>query len=444
MLMNKIFSSKYFLTYIFALLCTGFLFQSCHKDEPSPEQKHTDTSILLYAVASNNLSISFNEDLKEMKLGLKEVDLDRIDYYIYYVRNGLNPGPVLVKAVKNHEGEVDFQEIKAYDRETPSTDPKRISQIINEFSTMTSGDTKGLILWSHSTAWAPSPSFNPDLSEIPAFDGNNGGVGDGSKNDAEQEYNLEMMPQDIIKWWGQDIETGVAHYCELPDLANAIPDKHFDFIWFDCCYMSSIEVIYQLRNKANLFVAYPTEVLAEGAPYDLVLPLIAKINPDLVAAADAMSDYYLSGNKMFTVAVIDPAPIEAIAEMAQSAIPGTRAPKYKLIKYSRGGYGFYDFGQYTRKWGDSLNNNESGAVAWDTDEFNRLMNDFVIYKNCSNKIFTGSIDTEQYSGISCGYFDYNPDSPTAADASDYADQVYYTRLDWFDRVYKPFWPAMFQ
>lgn len=409
------------------LILLGLLTQACHKDEPKPDKKHIETSILLYAVASNNLSTSFNEDMKEMKQGLKGVDLSSIDYYVYYVRQGLNPGPTLVKAVKTNEGDVDFQEVRTYDRSLPSTDPKRISEVIREFSDISDGDTKGLILWSHSTAWAPAPGYNPD--DIESINLEN-----------LSEEGLGIKNQDIIKWWGQDVYQGVEYYCELPDLASAIPDNYFDFIWFDCCYMSSIEVIYELRNKAGRFVAYPTEVLAEGAPYDVVLPLIATSRPDLIAAADAMSEYYLSGNKMFTVAVIDPAPIEEIADMAQQAIPGNQPSRANLIKYSRGRYGFYDFGQYTSYWGESLNDPSINNISWNGTEFSQLMNQLILYKNCSNIIFTGMIDKEHYSGISCGYFNYDPN--TTVDPG--VDQIYYTKLDWFKRVYKPLWQDMFQ
>lgn len=409
------------------LILLGLLTQACHKDEPKPDKKHIETSILLYAVASNNLSTSFNEDMKEMKQGLKGANLSSVDYYVYYVRQGLNPGPTLVKAVKTNEGDVDFQEVRTYDRSLPSTDPKRISEVIREFSDISDGDTKGLILWSHSTAWAPAPGYNPDDIESINLE-----------NLSDEE--LGIKNQDIIKWWGQDIYQGVEYYCELPDLASAIPDNYFDFIWFDCCYMSSIEVIYELRNKAGRFVAYPTEVLAEGAPYDVVLPLIATSRPDLIAAADAMSEYYLSGNKMFTVAVIDPAPIEEIADMAQQAIPGNQPSRANLIKYSRGRYGFYDFGQYTSYWGESLNDPSINNISWNGTEFSQLMNQLILYKNCSNIIFTGMIDKEHYSGISCGYFNYDPN--TTVDPG--VDQIYYTKLDWFKRVYKPLWQDMFQ
>ena len=42
------------------------------------------------------------------------------------------------------------------------------------------------------------------------------------------------------------------NYMELPDFADAIPFK-LDFIVFDACFMGSVEVAYELKDKA----AYP-------------------------------------------------------------------------------------------------------------------------------------------------------------------------------------------
>ena len=39
---------------------------------------------------------------------------------------------------------------------------------------------------------------------------------------------------------------------------------------FDNCYMSSIEVAYELRNVTNYLIASPTEIMAYGMPYAIV------------------------------------------------------------------------------------------------------------------------------------------------------------------------------
>lgn len=413
---------KHFYLFILTIVSL-FVTSSCSKDEPDYiPPKDTSTSILLYAVASNNLYQNYLEDLDEIKIGLKGKDLDEINFYIYSVTPSHDIQPTLYKAVTKEDGNVDFKVIKQYDRSISSVNPERISEVINDYSLLSQAPTKGLILWSHSTAWSPTPDTLDNLLS-------------GQKRVSRSVSDIQSVDRDDIRWWGQDIDGEIKNYCDLPELASAIPDNYFDFIWFDCCYMSSIEVIYEMKDKAKMFVAYPTEVLAEGAPYELILPYIAVDKPDLIGAASAMSDYYLEGNKYFTLAVIDPSPIEEIADMAQTAIPGERIRSTKLLKYSRPPYFFYDFGQYTDTWGASL------GETWDPERFHELMDKLVVYKNCGSRLFDGRpIEKENFSGVSCCYFNYNPEDNYLMDE----DQLYYINLQWFKRVFEPYWPEMNQ
>ena len=51
-----------------------------------------------------------------------------------------------------------------------------------------------------------------------------------------------------------------------------------EFILFDACLMSSIECMYQLKDKTNMIIASPTDILAYGFPYEYIIPTISKPN----------------------------------------------------------------------------------------------------------------------------------------------------------------------
>lgn len=405
--------------YILSILIS-ILMSACHKDEPAPDPVDKKTAILVYAVASNNLNEDFHNDRDEMLDGLSNVDLNVVDYYLYSVEKSssdTNP-PSLTKAVKNNKGEVSFKTVKTYDRNTFSTDPKRISEVISDFATSTTAPTRGLFLWSHATSWEPSGSDHiliPREANIPTED-----------SGADTSDIVKVNIPDL-KWFGQDINGKQDDYCDIIELADAIPDSYFNFIWWDCCYMSSIEVAYQFRHKAEMMVAYPTEVLAEGAPYDLILPFVAKESPNLIAAADAMSDYYSRNDKTYTIAILDLSVIEDVADMAKSAVPGKRLYAYQLLKYSRGAHRYYDFGQYTRTWGESLGDD------WNSDDFNHVMDKFVVYKSCSDVLINNvRVDRNNFYGISTHYIDFDFDPEWAT--SD-APELYYRQLDWYKRIF---------
>lgn len=107
-------------------------------------------------------------------------------------------------------------------------------------------------------------------------------------------------------------------YINVDELADAIPDSRFETIWFDCCYMAGIEVIYQFRNKCRTFVGYPTEVWLEGMPYDMTLPFLMKTVPDITGAARTFFDYYNEVRDPVTVTVVDMSKLEPVADAAKA------------------------------------------------------------------------------------------------------------------------------
>lgn len=424
---------RYLIYFLFSLFIVTFT--GCNKnDEPHPE--NIETSILLYAVASNNLSYSFYQDLYELKDGLENCDLSQTEVFVYSITQAKDDVPSLYKIVRDKDGILTQEVIKTYDREVASTSPQRISTVIDDYNNLTNASKRGLILWSHATAWAPAPK--PRKSGKLANENSLVHYGLPAHN---SEYvsvdevpgvnNFGSITPSGSYWWGQDNNSGVSSYCNITDLASAIPDNLFDYIWFDCCYMSSVEVIYELRNKADRFVAYPTEVLAEGAPYSIIIPYIATTQPDLIGAAEAMSQYYLKAHKTFTIAVIDPNLIDKVADMASNVATLSPISEHDLLLYSRGGYYFYDFGQF-------ISTKQSVAEYIDIEEFRNTMNRLILYKNCGSKLFTGEpIDLKNFSGISSGYIGNLSDLQNTSDGA----LKYYQSLEWFKRVYMPYLPS---
>lgn len=394
-------------------LCMACSLASCEKSEPVPDPEPSSfrTSILIYAVASNNLSYDFANDMAEVKEAAASIDLSKVDVWVY----SLTPknDPTLARLKKENDEYV-FETVKDYDRLTYSTDPARISEVIGDYRTLSPSENRGLIFWSHATGW--SPNFSDHIVPEPER-GEDTEESDGS-------FSLSRYEDEPKGWYGQDTYNGKSDYCDLLELAGAIPNSTFDFIWFDCCYMSSIEVMYQLRSKTPYIVAYPTEIDAEGLPYQITLPYLASSEIDLQAAAAATAKYFLDKDGVITICLADTSKLPLLAAEAAKAVPGTRPASIKLQRYTRGSTGpFFDFGQYTSEWGASL------GEAWDENAFRDALNDVVIYKAASATGFDRRpIKPENFSGVSCCYF-YDDQLP---------ETDYYKTLDWYKDVYKDF------
>ena len=388
--------------YLFLSIGIFSLFLVACNKEPSDSpyvEKDPQTTVLIYAVATNSLSSNLNSDKKEILQAAPYLDLEQNNVLLF--ETTYNNPPRLLKLEKNKENEDDFQFtlIKEYSEDISSLNPERISEIIEYVASAYNSKNYGLIFWSHSTASQP---YMKGLTT------------------ASHQTTMYSFGQDKNSALGQTFEININ------DLANVLPDHFFDFIWFDSCYMSNIETIYQFRDKCDFFIGYPTEVVDEGMPYHLTLPLLAKENPDIIGAAETFMNYFTNdaAYKIGTIAVTDMSNLEVLASFCEQFYTlGVVPDASSLFKYTRSTTGpFYDFGDYSKE----ISNIAGTPLS--NEEWNQVLNKAVIYKAATMRDFNGHIiPIERYSGISTHIYDFNNLSES---------EQFYRSLDWFQRVFK--------
>lgn len=389
--MNRILTLLFAAAMLFAL-------PSCHKegDEPEPSSNKTKRTVLIYAVASNNLSSYLIDDKKEMIQAAPEVEGLGADVRVllYSVASQSASEATLSELIKDEDDQWDFLPLKSYDRNTFSTDPERMCEVFADLREAAPSDNYGLILWSHGTGWIPN-------------------------------FSTHQVPEGMQKSYGLDKYQGVSDYCDLHELASAIPDRMFDYIWFDLCYMMGVEVAYQLRNKCDYIAGYPTEDWSMGMNYETTLPMLVAQTPNLTGAAKAFFDYYNDQNLAVTVTVMSTDGFDRLAQAAADIYAaGARPASHAgLQNYSRLKTALYDFGQFTKRY---LNFSDPKAADLES-EFDEALREMTLYAGCSTKNFNGTnnaFDPAKYSGLSC-YF-----PGTASEAV----EEYYKTLDWAIRV----------
>lgn len=398
---------------------------SCGSDnEPSNEEaevKLSKQTILMYAVASNNLYNNLLDDKNEMLEAIKDMNINGLNLLVYEVTN--YGGAKLSEAVKDADGECTFNEIASYDRNIYSTDPQRIKAVISDVISMRPAESYGLLFWSHGTGIDVTTSTHPTLSTR--------AVAAESDTDYTVVPGMTSIELKPVGSFGSDNNPdGNSRYYDeinIDELAKAIPDNVFHFIWFDACYMAGIETIYQMRNKCKYYVGYPTEVFTPGMPYHLTIPYLLRETPDLVGAAKAFFNYYVeypvANLRVATVAVTDMSKIEPLAEFCEAAYSSDYvATTSGLQCYTRAGVGpFYDFGQYTHQ----IATQNAGSP--DISEFEEALDEFVMWSATTEKDFNfRPINTENLSVISCWLHD---------PASTSEKSRYFKTLDWYKRVY---------
>ena len=179
------------------------------------------------------------------------------------------------------------------------------------------------------------------------------------------------------RWLG-----GNAYQTNISDFDKGIEDSgigKFQYILFDDCNMTGIEVAYELRNATNHIIGSPTEIMAYGMPYKFLWSELSKVNPDYHSICTNFINFY--SNYKYegtpypygTISVIDCSQVEAMVDIMKEINASTSLSTITESNIqSMDGYTpsiFYDMGDYVRK----LAQNEPLLLAKFNSQLDRLV-----------------------------------------------------------------------
>lgn len=187
---------------------------------------------------------------------------------------------------------------------------------------------------------------------------------------------------------------------ETSQLAGAMADAglHTEYLLFDACYMSSVEVAYEFKDVTHYLIASPTEVISYGFPY-LTMGNYLLGTPNYKGIVDSFINFYSSYSMPYgTVAVTDCTQLDALAYLAQQInIASEGQPEPDGVQ-TMDGYRpplFYDLGHYM-----SL---KSAASTVLSSAFAAQLDKTVLYKGHTPKYISALRDSPvpilHYSGL---------------------------------------------
>ncbi len=337
---------KYISACLLGLVLATSLWSCNDNDSPQPPI-HSDRTVLVYMVAANSLGRWEDDklDLEEMRVAARRGDLKSSRWLVYH---STYQDSRLYELV-----DTGFVELKKYAAET-SVSIKRMQNVIEDTRAVAPANGYGMIFWSHSTGW----------------------IEDGM---AEENVNLPLS-------FGQDFSVDGEKRMNLTSLRAALEPYDFDYLYFDCCLMGSIEVCYELRNCARFIVASPTEVPSNGMPYDQNLTWLCDGSRlALIQAATNTFNYYNEHQdeymRSIAISVIDTEALDALASAIADIYSRTQLPHplSEVTNY----YGsdtstqaFYlDFGEYVDALCD-LHQLDSSFL----QKYHNAMSQAIIYK----------------------------------------------------------------
>ena len=288
--------------YVLLFIAFAQLIVSCKgvsTDPPErPVQKKT---VLFYMAANNNLSGNIISNINSIKNSKLPSEYNLV---IYSHLSGKSPA--LIK-VYSDGGEAAVDTLYKFPSATVSANSATLKNVLNIVKTLCPAEKYGLVLSSHGTGWLPS-GFYSNPTGYPAA------VASAMRFGEPDPY------ANMVKSFGSEAGTDGASLVEMEitDMAKSIPFK-LEFILFDACLMGNIEVLYELKDVTDYFIASPAEVLAAGFPYT---DIVGYMYEDIVNAkgiAEAYYNHYNSQSGSYKSATIGAFKTEGIDAVASAA-----------------------------------------------------------------------------------------------------------------------------
>lgn len=323
------------LIYIICACAIFFVLSACHdNDEPAAPQPglpgdSLSTTFIFYMAGENSLASYMTLDSVEVARAMNRIPSDaRVVMFMDDTRSS---------RMSVGTRETPLQCVRTYSENICSTDSAVMLSILSDIIKTYPARHYALALNSHASGW-----IFEDGGTTASVRRQSWGIDNGHRSTSNQGRRLNI--------------TTLAHVLEqLP---------HFDFILFDACFMQCIEVDYELRHVADYIIGSPAEIPGDGAPYQLMLPLLCQLpaNDQLIHdIVQAYGDYYengegASGYGGVELSAISTAGLEdfaaatrpLIAELfaGRAELDCEEVQRYNPWRRSTSYADFYDFGHF--------------------------------------------------------------------------------------------------
>ena len=255
------------------------------------------------------------------------------------------------------------------------TSASSMASLFSDIKTMAPAERYGLIVGSHGMAWLPVDNGRQSRRMVKHYD-----VGG---------------PLSTRYFGGLTTDTQI----ETSALAQALADTDLkmEYILFDDCYMSSVEVAYEMKSVAHYIIACPTEIMSYGFPYGRCGEYLLG-SLDYRNVVDNFIGYYsFSSSPYATAAVTDCTQLDDLADIVRQINEGVGEKSVSLTDVQpMDGYEpslFFDFGDYIRhKCEDALL----------LEAFNAQLDKVVPYKGNTEYYYSalcGKVRIDRYSGL---------------------------------------------
>ncbi|MBP5210267.1 MAG: hypothetical protein J6Z27_00305 [Bacteroidales bacterium] len=314
------------------------------------EKKHGEVSraVLIFLGGNNNLQNYMRNNLYDIyeSSSLPGYTSDTV---VLVFEHFNQESPRLKRCYRTDNGNVISEILTVYEESFSSATAECFAQVEKDAFSRFPARSKGLIISSHGSAWMPEGyySFPIDFSEarIQQF-----------ISERALDEGIVKGAEEIIQGKSISSDNNNDREIDIIEWAKAI-NEHYEFICMDACFMSSIEVAYEMRHTADYILASPTEILAYGYPYQAVFDnLIKGGETNLKNFCSEMLDYHVQAGRTCTISLIKCSELEPLASYCKTLYAAHSAEKAAVSPYLVQPFfrysddWFYDFGDYVEQF----------------------------------------------------------------------------------------------
>lgn len=365
-------------------------------DGPDVPVTPVGQTVFMFFPWSNSLLSDFRRTVEDMQTVVAQRSMkdERIMVFM-----ATSEREAVLFELKKQNGRCLTDTLRRYN-DRPFTSRQWLTSLFSEVMTLAPASRYGMVVGCHGLAWVPVQGQRNARKRL------------GSQEKIDEEDNL--YKEERIDKEGDDLMhfevqgpvttrfiggTYPETQIETTDLADAMADAglHTEYILFDACYMSSVEVAYELKDVTHYLIASPTEVLSYGFPY-ITMGKHLLGTPNYKGIVDSFISFYSSYNLPYgTVAVTDCTQLDALAAIAQqinAAAAEQLVPNGVQIMDGYSPTLFYDLGHL-------MSLKDAGTVL--TAAFAEQLEKTVPYKGHTSQYFTAlkdaPVDIKHYSGL---------------------------------------------
>lgn len=366
---------KHFFLILFAIIVLA----SCggNDDPVNPVKPFVPTKtkntlfVFMPYTANNNGDYSLYNSLKgnieDMERAIEQEKGLGNSQLIVFISENIKTSHLIYISYNKNKGKCQRDTLKTY-TDYDYTIPEGITSLLTSIKQMAPADNYSMIIGCHGEGWMPKP-----------------------KSTQTRYFGGTAIPIDI-----SNFNEGIK---------NA--EMKMNFILFDDCYMSGIEVAYQLRESSNYLIASTSEMIAYGIPYHIILKYLLYDTPDYDALCRDFTSFYktytynLTPMPYGTIAVTDLGYTEEMATFMKTVNSTHTFDIDKIDEVQDLDVEhfdptvYFDFGSYLRVLcGDDATTYAEGT---------KLLDKLVPYKGTTGMIYSGagnkSLKLKEYSGL---------------------------------------------